>query len=153
MVAARCRAAVLDLSQSVAPLNKYLARSNKSCMGIPATPLPFHWRRFVRSLAAAGIVIVLWLTTAVQARAEGDELLDYCSATEGYSLGVCRGYIMGVTETAPNCMPRVTLRQIKDVVVRYLQTNPQNRQRKATDLIQEAVNQAWPCPGGVWVPE
>jgi len=105
----------------------------------------------VRGLAVAGIAVVLWLTTPAQAQVvfTGNTFFDYCSAREdSLSAGLCLGYIQGVLESSTSTciIPGVTFGQLKDVVVRFLRTNPQNRHNQASLLVEEAIQEAWPCP-------
>lgn len=84
----------------------------------------------------------------------GNGLLRYCqSGTEGDN--VCIAYIMGVADTfeslrafnsRPHCSPSgVTGKQIRDVVVQYLEKNPARRDETGPSLVIEAMVAAW-CP-------
>ena len=104
----------------------------------------------VRHLAA--LAAVLCLATPVRAQEvvafSGDELLKRCSSTQAdFNDGFCSIYIYGVWSTGKNCVPTgVILGQVRNVIVRYLEANSQNRHWPAMILVREAIQQAWPCP-------
>lgn len=90
----------------------------------------------------------------------GEKLFDYCQAKPGTAKKVyCLGYIIGVTDAmedpfiskalpsqAKVCMPnKLRSSKLKDVVVSYLERNPQERDFEAQALIIVALTQAYPC--------
>jgi Rap1a immunity proteins len=99
----------------------------------------------------AGIVLILCLHTPVQAEGvvyPGSELLKDCTTKgEEEREAWCFGYIRGVWDALETCGPKtVTLRQVKEAVVRFLRENPQSRHRQAVVLVREAIYERWPCP-------
>jgi hypothetical protein len=90
----------------------------------------------------------------------GNELWKKCRASDdqaygGYaSTGFCIGYIRGVADVMllhdvwdrSLCFPKnVNLRQVRDVVIKYLETYPQMRHSPASLLIADALGDAFPC--------
>lgn len=79
---------------------------------------------------------------------------------DAWAAGSCVGYITGVVEALQAasvyggslsgrraCIPAsVTPRQTRDVVMRFLQQNPEKRHKIALDLVVEAIDKAFPCP-------
>lgn len=69
----------------------------------------------------------------------------------------CTGFIAGVVDATegmrslqskPYCVPpEVTLGQLNETVVRYLQANPANRSIAASALVIAAVSDAYGCVG------
>jgi hypothetical protein len=67
----------------------------------------------------------------------------------------CTGFITGVVDATeglrslqskPYCVPaEVTLGQLNDVVLRYMQANPANRSLAASALVIAAVSDAYGC--------
>src|SRR5688572_26097475 len=93
---------------------------------------------------------------------DGDELINHCSATiadERFDPAVCVTYIMGaydgfmfqrVARNQPRCTPRtLTAGQLREVVVEYLQANPDNRAMDASALVWNAIIGEWPDCGSV----
>src|SRR6187402_3769948 len=83
---------------------------------------------------------------------DGDELTNHCSATiadERFDPAVCVTYIMGaydgfmfqrLARNQPRCTPRtLTAGQLREVVVAYLQDNPDNRTLDASALVWNAI--------------
>jgi hypothetical protein len=86
----------------------------------------------------------------------GNTLLAKCVGPPETQL-ICAGYTAGVydminlletTNAVPkvHCFPPgVTRLQLHDVVVRYLQENPEQRHVGAAALVRDALQEAWPC--------
>ena len=88
---------------------------------------------------------------------DGDELVNHCSATiadERFDPAVCVTYIMGahdafmfqrLVRNQPRCTPRnLTAGRLREVVVEYLQDNPDNRTMDASALVWNAIIAEWP---------
>jgi hypothetical protein len=90
----------------------------------------------------------------------GDKLFEFCQARSGSAQNVyCLGYIVGVADMVDDpllskvlpsqakfCVPdKLQSNQLKDVVVSYLQNNPQERVFQAQALIVVALSKAYPC--------
>jgi hypothetical protein len=86
---------------------------------------------------------------------DGEALYQACRADPA---GLCLGYVAGVyddirSEDANSDDPRVcpspkvTVEQIRDIVVRWLADNPAKRIYSGADLVEAALEQAWPCIG------
>src|SRR5262245_36873292 len=90
-------------------------------------------------------VLVLSLSGTVQAQ-DGNKLLRWCLSKDPFDEGYCLGYVAGVWDATLDCAPPgVKAGQVRDVVVNFLQAKPQHRHRPPTDLIREAIQEAWPC--------
>ena len=88
---------------------------------------------------------------------DGDELMNDCSARiadERFDPAVCVAYIMGAHDAfmfqrlirnQPRCTPRtLTVGQLREVVVAYLQDHPDNRGMDASALVWNAIIAEWP---------
>ena len=93
---------------------------------------------------------------------DGDELMNHCSANiadERYDPAVCVTYIMGAYDAymfqrlirnQPRCAPRsLTAGKLREVVVAYLQDNPDNRAMDASALVWNAIIAEWPDCGTI----
>jgi hypothetical protein len=104
-----------------------------------------------KALLALCMIVPLYTPTSVVAQNNGNDLLEYCTAQpqESYfRAGQCLGFINGVTTTSTNlgCVPEgVTRGQAKDIVIRYLQQNPQRRHLGSSLLVEESFRNAFPC--------
>jgi hypothetical protein len=80
----------------------------------------------------------------------GNDLLRVCQSDNLFDRGVCGGFITAVSQMAQIAdqacyFEDVTLEQGKDVVVRYLSSNPETRHKRAVVLTSKALIQAFPC--------
>lgn len=85
----------------------------------------------------------------------GNDLYAYCTGSDNFTRGICLGYVEGmadsigvmesVSKAAVFCIPPVSARQARDVVVKYLQENPAHRHEAGATLVMEALHDAWPC--------
>jgi hypothetical protein len=84
-----------------------------------------------------------------------NQLLTFCT-TPAYELA-CRSYIAGVVDASiafQNVIPRriicipvgVTVTQLRDVAIHYLQAHPEEQDYSAGDEVSFAISQAFPCP-------
>ncbi len=91
---------------------------------------------------------------------DGDELMNNCSvkiADERFDPQICVTYIMGAYDAfmfqrlirnQPRCTPRtLTGGQLRDVVVEYLESHPDNRAMDASSLVWNAIIAEWPACG------
>lgn len=121
------------------------------------------------------VVLLLGLVMAFPASAQtltGNELLVRCKGQlsdrrlanneiwcVGFLLGFFGGYTVGLLDGAPDaflkdgnadrsfCLPEnVTVSQAKDVIVRFLEQNPETRHQDAALLAFNALIRAFPCP-------
>ncbi|HEY6817584.1 MAG TPA: Rap1a/Tai family immunity protein [Croceibacterium sp.] len=121
-----------------------------------------------RKLWALGLVILAgagappFATPAHAYFLDGDELMNHCSATiadERFDPAVCVTYIMGaydgfmfqrLARNQPRCTPRtLTAGQLREVVIEYLQANPDNRAMDASALVWNAIIAKWPDCGTI----
>ena len=100
-------------------------------------------------------VLMLAMAPAAHAqrvsKVDGNRLMAMCTVK---SPGECDAYLSGVADSieaggrakAEACIPAaVTGTQLRDVVIKYLRSNPQNRQMKAGALTTKAFAAAFPC--------
>ncbi len=89
---------------------------------------------------------------------DGVELLSRCSDPGNgpfIARGYCMGYISGIADAMgagseingyAACFPKgVTVRDLRDAVVRWLSDNPQEQHNNAEELVAEAFSVFFPC--------
>jgi hypothetical protein len=76
----------------------------------------------------------------------GNELLAKCQG-DTVDRYWCSAYLQGVLNTLTNhCLPKeVTFGQAQDVIIRHLTAYPQVRHYPASNLIEIAIKQSFPC--------
>jgi hypothetical protein len=83
----------------------------------------------------------------------GNQLYQDCTSPNVVG---CLNYIMGVVDTISAyqasghaarllCAPPAPGKQLMDVVVRWLETHPEDRHLGAAALTSQALHEAWPC--------
>jgi Rap1a immunity proteins len=92
----------------------------------------------------------------------GNDLLKSCSTPSsdeyyGFERAKCLGYVLGAYDAFNTtsrvegnivilCPPEdLTKGQIRDIVVKYLEENPETRHESASDLVMLALSKAYPC--------
>jgi hypothetical protein len=108
--------------------------------------------------AALGVLLAamsLHVRAALAQFYTGNDLLEFCAGNNVFNQGVCVGFIIGVAraaEPAPLARPTlfcfpagVSVRQLKDVAVAYLQKTPELRHLDAAGLVGTALFEAFPC--------
>jgi hypothetical protein len=105
------------------------------------------------AIIATGLLLSAGGAAAEDHFETGNQLLTTC--TNPQSSALCNGYIAGVTGTINtlrflklerDCTPSgATFGQTRDVIVRYLQHNPETRHLNAALLVITAIEEAW-CP-------
>ena len=97
-------------------------------------------------------VLVAGLLAASPVRAEfwsGNALYAELTSTDSSRKLLGLGYVMGVHdahETVNHCSPgTVTAGQVRDVVLRFLESAPEYRHRTADVIIREVLKATWPC--------
>lgn len=98
-------------------------------------------------------VLLSALPSAAADSTTGNQLFGWCSEKNIYLEGLCTGYIRGVVdvelaiELKAFCFPahRITIKQTTDLVVQYLNANPEGRQLPAPEIIAAAIAQSFPC--------
>ena len=87
----------------------------------------------------------------------GNKLLSLCSSDEAFNIMACYGFIMGVDDSeavvsewndlAPrSCLPKnVQMEQLKLVVIKHLQSNPEYLHLGAASLVLNSISRAFPC--------
>jgi hypothetical protein len=124
------------------------------------------------SLVVSASALAVWLGISSSAQAQfngslqptfwtGNDLLQYCTGTNPAMRAVCEGFTWGVADAIavgrswnPSFEPlracilvEVSGTQVRDVVIRWLQSRPEERQVAAAALEWRALAAAWPCRG------
>ncbi|MBL0339043.1 MAG: hypothetical protein IPP67_07800 [Rhodospirillaceae bacterium] len=89
---------------------------------------------------------------------KGHDLYTWCNSSSELLLTTCWGYIIGAIDTngaynfvTKTCIlfdigSKVTIPQLKDIIVKGLHDNPKERDLAAALLIQDYLSDAFPCP-------
>ena len=108
----------------------------------------------IRSLAI--VTAVLFASPAWPSSSSflsGNKLFDSCAGVVRRP-GHCTGYTTGIVDALASgpiygweaCVPeKVTAAQVRDIVVKYLQDNPQDRHYLAAGIAAKALSIAFPC--------
>ena len=96
---------------------------------------------------------ILWpVTTLAQQFYDGNALYGMCAAPPEATVqqSECAGYVTGVADTLVMtkqiCLPsRVIVREVVDVVIKYLRDNPAMRHYSAASDIGVALTDSFPC--------
>jgi len=114
---------------------------------------------------AVGIALSAMSVMAPQAQAQsrsgsifsGNDLYAACTSTDFGQFNLCLGYLQGVSAgiqtdrmlakvSRPFCLrEQVTLGQLKDVVVTFMQSDPAVRDQYAAGIVEVALIKAFPC--------
>src|SRR5262249_15835262 len=111
-------------------------------------------------LFGAGAVVVAVISVSAGARADyrdGNQLYAECRSSPEAKQLLCLGYVMAIAgaASAPNAvgadgfmvcgLEDVTVKQLLDVVIRYLSAHPEERPLSAFSLVVAALDEAFPC--------
>ncbi|MBT3558754.1 MAG: hypothetical protein HOC63_14500 [Rhodospirillales bacterium] len=111
-------------------------------------------KRLILALAMLVMVSPAWGGVYL----DGNDLHLYCSdKADKLSEGVCYGYLNAMSDSSSGdnrgfdgikfCTPELSNpRQLRDVVYKWLDDNPQHRHFAAASLVADALAEAWPCP-------
>ena len=88
----------------------------------------------------------------------GNRLFEDCRAGNYFNRGYCGGYVTGIVDTIEAlqargvlpadalCVPEESTKgQLADVVIKYLEQNPERRHLEAGSLVPAALNRAFQC--------
>lgn len=96
-------------------------------------------------------LLAILLSTAGIAHAEfisGNKLLELMRGNAGEA-GIAIGYVIGATDAltgSVTCPPdSVSTGQIRDLVRKFLEANPEHRNHSADAIIGALLQRAWPC--------
>jgi hypothetical protein len=96
------------------------------------------------------LAVVLGLAIATPASASfmnGNDLMKVCSSDDRLDKGQCLGYIKGVVDVAPRkdtCVPaEATVGQIRDIFLKSMKENPEDRDLLASALLAVALHEAF----------
>jgi Rap1a immunity proteins len=84
----------------------------------------------------------------------GNNLLELCQDRDRVS--ACMTYIAGITDVlfannfknrraCPQSLNEITIAQVRDITVQWLQRNPQLRQYSSAPLVAQALEESFPC--------
>lgn len=102
------------------------------------------------------VLLALLLALSGEARAsmlDGNKLFQECKENFAAAQAYCMAYITGVFDALEDnsiggfrsCPPGVSVRQIRDVAVQWLERHPQHRHLAAAGLVAAALAEAFPC--------
>jgi len=130
------------------PLNAILAKLEP-----PAPKLAALSALLIAFLVALVSPVPLSPALAAGGYETGNEMLSQCTSS-GAPLTNCLGYLVGVADTmAINSIygfkacipPGVTVGQLRDIAVQFLQANAPKRHFQAASMIAHAFEDAFPC--------
>ena len=80
----------------------------------------------------------------------GNELKEQCNKPTGsYNRGICHGYVASTIDMGEDllfCPPsKVTLGQMTDVVIKYMNENPAQLHKSADSIVVSAISKDFPC--------
>lgn len=115
--------------------------------------------RYIKGICIG--LLSLLIGTSANAGVKGDydnELLRDCThpSPGTFTAGLCLGYLKGVAEMSrlreklpklpPVCVPdAVTVGQVRNIVVRYLEEHPEELHYSSIILVTNALDEAFPC--------
>jgi Rap1a immunity proteins len=88
---------------------------------------------------------------AANAFLTGNCIFQKCdNAANSSESSFCAGYVAGITDALQRsrtvCLPKhVTVRQARDIIIKYLRNHPEERHYSAASEIALALKQAFPC--------
>ena len=96
------------------------------------------------------VLFVLLFSRSALCFTNGSELLRDCEAEPGVNSGVCYGYIRGIVDAGISngryCVPEgVKARELKDIVVEFLNENPEMLNKPTYNLVHGPILVAFPC--------
>ena len=96
------------------------------------------------------VLSVLLLSSPALCFTNGNELLRDCEAEPGVNSGVCYGYIRGIADAGGSngqyCIPeKVTVKQVKEIVVKFLNENPKMLNLPTYSLVHGPLLVSFPC--------
>jgi hypothetical protein len=103
--------------------------------------------RLMALVLAAGF---LWPACAFGQFRTGNDLYAKCTASAGPERTECIGIVIGLADAfvydEKTCPPDgITVRQVEDLIVKYLRDHPELRHHSAPSLARTALQQAFPC--------
>lgn len=111
----------------------------------------------VAKLIAAGCLSLAAMSVSAQGVTyyTGNQLMEWNSSNTAFDKGRFMGYVVGIVDaksrdwesTRLSCVPSgVTVKQLQEVVRKYLKQNPQEWHLEADLLVTFAMMEAFPCP-------
>jgi hypothetical protein len=114
--------------------------------------------KLVHAVTAAAIAVISPANpaNAVRSFVDGNWLFDQCDAKTDVAQLTCAIYIAGVIDGKADlasdlrrnsdCPPEgVVIRQLREIVDRYLEAHPERRRSPAASLVHDAVGTAFQC--------
>ena len=113
-----------------------------------------HKEQFMKRIIALGLLLAVSVTVPTYGQfLSGNELKQMCDKSKSN----CTSFVIGavdmtiLTQTIPEsnqylCLPpSVDSVQLTDIVIKYLQANPETRDLSAAALIWNALTKTFPC--------
>lgn len=98
------------------------------------------------------LLFVFLLTFSLNSQAEfisGNKLYSFMTSEKETEKGLAYGYVAGVFDVGHgviHCAPdNVTLKQIFDMTLKFIQSNPEHRDKSADQFISAIAGTTWPC--------
>lgn len=78
------------------------------------------------------------------------ELLQFCNSKFNSDYGYCAGYVTGIADEllgGGKACHKVTVKsqQLRDITLRHIEKHPENLDRPARNIVQNALTAAFPC--------
>ena len=111
--------------------------------------------RVLQSVLLASALCALWPIPSLGGNdINGNQALDVCRVQENWCIGYVYGvvdavndlYMVGVMKAPMWCAPEaVTVKQVKDIFIKWLTEHPESRQNTASSELVAALVRAFPC--------
>jgi len=147
-----------ELKADIAALHANLTAMHGDLRAVQALLTEQNKRRpWWRRLFAAGVVLMAVMAAGAEARADraidGNRLYDLCRPNSrsstfcgDYVLSIADALMLGRVGRWTACLPiGVTDDQVIDVAERFLEAHPARRGSAASELVAEALAEAYPC--------
>ena len=111
-------------------------------------------RRGVTLIVVLGLIVRIVSASAADLYATGNDYLRSCErpASEVEQVG-CWSYVQGALDVVSGpaysggaiCMPRVTVRQVSDILIKELLEHPEDRHNPTTGILAAMLWHKFPC--------
>ena len=111
-------------------------------------------KRVIASIVVAASILAGLTTDAEATFDNGNKLLGTCQNESEIPWGYCLGYIVGIAEVLETeplvgmgaCLPKTATKgQLRIIVIKWLEANPQHLHFSAHSLVVKALSKAFPC--------
>ena len=125
---------------------------------MPSTELPLCRRARRLAILVGALLVTAWWGVGSGARAEyfetGRDLYQKCRTPGTAAQVFCFGFVIGIADVMEDnpldgrsaCIPRdATIQQVTDVVIAFLENNPDIRDFTGESLAVQALSERYPC--------